>query len=192
MKIINKNIDELIPYEKNAKKHDEKQIDGVAESIKQFGWQQPIVVDKNNVVVIGHARLLAAKKLGISDVPVVVADNLTDAQIKALRIADNKLNESDWDNELLGIDIKDIFEEIDMTDFGFSDFEISMFTEDFDPEPYDDDLLKEYEDHAEEFLKKKRVMITYTEEQEDAICEFLGIDREHMKVVYDFSELTKE
>ena len=192
MKVINKNIEILTPYKNNAKKHSEKQIAAVAESIKRFGWQQPIVVDKDDTVIIGHCRLLAAQQLGLTEVPVVVAENLTKAEIKALRIADNKTNESDWDNDLLGIDIKEIFSEIDMTDFGFSDFEISMFTEDFEPEPYDDALIDEYAEHADEFLKKKRVMITYTEEEEDALCEFLGVERDKLKVVYNFAELKKE
>lgn len=101
MEIINRQIDELVPYEHNAKEHPETQIANVANSIKRFGWVQPLVVDENNVVVIGHCRLLAARRLGLSEVPVTVASGLTDDEIRELRIADNKLNESPWNFEIL-------------------------------------------------------------------------------------------
>lgn len=182
-------VNDIKPYEKNAKKHPEQQIEYIANSIKEFGWQQPIVIDKDNVIVIGHGRLLAAKKLGLSEVPIVRAEGLTETQIKALRIADNKTNESSWDNELLTVDLKEIFQEIDMTDLGFGDFELKSLTEDFEPENFDEDLLKEFEEHSNQFLKKKRVMITFTEEQEQAVCDFLGVEK--LKVVYDFAELKK-
>lgn len=109
--------DELIPYSKNAKRHPSEQVKLIANSIKQFGFQQPIVIDKDNVVVIGHGRLLAAKRLKIKQVPVVRVDNLTDDQIKALRLADNKVAESEWNMDLLKDDILDI--DLDMSDFGF-------------------------------------------------------------------------
>lgn len=105
MEIVMRKVSELAPYEKNAKQHDKKQIANVANSIRRFGWQQPIVVDENGVVVIGHCRLLAAKKLGMKEVPVTVASGLTQDEIRALRIADNKTNESPWDLELLAEDI---------------------------------------------------------------------------------------
>lgn len=121
MNIINKAVKDLIPYERNNKKHDQKQIDNVAKSIKQFGFVQPVVVDKNNVVVIGHCRLLAAKKLGMAEVPCVCVDELTDEQVRKLRIADNKTNESEWDWDNLKIELDDLdFEGFDF-DFGFDD-----------------------------------------------------------------------
>ena len=111
----------LKPYEKNAKKHDEKQVANVANSIKRFGWQQPLVIDENNVVVIGHCRLLAAKKLGLTEVPVTMASGLTEEEIRELRIADNKTNESPWDFELLAEDIEGLtFDGFDF-DFDLSD-----------------------------------------------------------------------
>ena len=94
MIITYKKTAELVPYEKNAKLHDEKQIKNVANSISRFGWQQPIVIDESGVVVIGHCRLEAAKKLKLKEVPVTVASGLTEDEIKELRIADNKTNES--------------------------------------------------------------------------------------------------
>lgn len=98
--------------------HPAEQVGRIANSIKEFGWQQPLVVDKNNVLVIGHGRLLAAKQLGLKEVPVVCADQLDDEQIKALRLADNKTAESAWDDGLLTLELNDILD-IDMSQFGF-------------------------------------------------------------------------
>ena len=103
-----KDITSVKPYARNAKKHDETQVANVAESIKQFGWQQPIVCDADGVIIIGHCRLLAAKKLGLKKVPVKTVDNLSEEQVKKLRALDNKLNESDWDFDLLAEDIGDL------------------------------------------------------------------------------------
>ena len=103
-----KDIASVKPYARNAKKHDETQIANVAESIKQFGWQQPIVCDADGIIIIGHCRLLAAKKLGLKKVPVKTVDNLSDEQVKKLRALDNKLNESDWDFDLLADDIGEL------------------------------------------------------------------------------------
>ena len=118
MNIIEHEVDKLIPYSKNAKKHDETQIANVAESIKQFGFVQPVVVDKNDVIVIGHCRTLAAKKLGMATVSVVRVDELTPEQVDALRIVDNKTNESPWDIELLMEDLPRI--DLDAFDFDFA------------------------------------------------------------------------
>lgn len=108
MRVVEKKLDDLIPYAKNAKRHDETQIANVAESIKQFGFVQPIVVDKNGVIVIGHCRALAAKRLGMEKVPCVMVDELTDEQVKALRIIDNKTNESPWDMEMLAEELPEL------------------------------------------------------------------------------------
>lgn len=119
MQTFQKKITEIKPYKLNAKKHDEKQIDNVAESIKQFGFVQPIVIDENNEIVIGHCRYEASKKLGLKEVPCVLVDNLTEEQVKKLRIIDNKTNESDWDLDLLEKDIDGLnFDDFDF-DFGF-------------------------------------------------------------------------
>ena len=117
MNIQQISINDLKPYPQNAKKHPSEQVEHIANSIREFGFQQPIVVDKDNVVVIGHGRLLAAKKLNMDSVPCVRADDLTDEQIKALRLADTKTNESEWDFDLLDTELSDI--EIDMEQFGF-------------------------------------------------------------------------
>ena len=105
MEITNKRIADIIPYAANAKKHDKRQINNVAESIKQYGFVQPIVIDRDGVIVIGHCRALAAKKLGMQEVPCVCVDELTPEQVNALRLVDNKSNESDWDFDLLADEI---------------------------------------------------------------------------------------
>jgi len=111
-------ISEIKPYYKNAKKHDKKQIKQVADSIKRFGFVQPIVIDKNNEVVIGHCRLEAAKMLELKDVPTISVENLTDKEVQALRLADNKLNESAWDMNLVIDDLKGLDTELlDLTGF---------------------------------------------------------------------------
>ena len=118
MNILELSPSALSPYAKNTKKHDKKQIQNVALSIQKYGFVQPIVVDRNNVVVIGHCRLMAAKKLGLATVPCVKAEELSDDQINELRIIDNKTNESAWDNENLMEELKTLdFEGFDF-DFG--------------------------------------------------------------------------
>ena len=115
MKVANRKLAELTPYAGNAKKHDSTQIANVAESIRQFGFVQPIVIDKNGVIVIGHCRALAAKKLSMKEVPCVCVDDLTPEQVNALRIVDNKSNESPWDFDILPDELADI----DLSDFDF-------------------------------------------------------------------------
>lgn len=133
MQIIEKKIEELIPYENNPRKN-ENAIQFVANSIKEFGFKVPIVIDKNNTIVAGHTRLLASKKLGIETVPCIIADDLNEEQIKAFRLADNKVSEfSEWNRELLKKELNDLFEKYDMNEFGFpvqiEDIETDIFPE---------------------------------------------------------------
>ena len=107
MKIEYMDIDTLIPYENNPRNNDEA-VKYVANSIKEFGFKNPIIIDKDNVVVAGHTRLKAAKNLGIKKIPVIRADDLTQEQIKAFRIADNKVSEIErgiWTNSILSFKI---------------------------------------------------------------------------------------
>ena len=122
LNIVYKSIKQLKPYKKNAKKHPKEQIEQIANSIKEFGFTQPVVIDKNNCVVAGHGRILGAKKAGLKQVPTVMLEDLTEEQIKAYRLVDNKLNESDWDWELADEELIQLLEsDIDMTLFGFDD-----------------------------------------------------------------------
>ena len=115
MQIAQKKLADIVPYANNTKKHDETQIKNVAESIKKYGWVQPIVIDDDGTIVIGHCRALAAEKLGMEEVPCVVVSDLTEEEINALRIVDNKTNESPWDFDLLSAELP----EIDLSDFEF-------------------------------------------------------------------------
>lgn len=120
MDIINIALKDLKPYENNPRKNDDA-VKYVAESIKEFGFKVPIVIDKNNVIVAGHTRYKAAKKLKMSEVPCIIADDLTDEQIRAYRLADNKVAEkAEWDSDLLGTELDGIID-IDMELFGFED-----------------------------------------------------------------------
>lgn len=189
MKIEYKNIDEIIPYENNPRNNEEA-VEYVANSIKEFGFKVPIIVDKDNVIVTGHTRLKAAKSLGLEKVPVIYADDLTEEQIKAFRIADNKTGEkAGWDLDKLKIELEDI--DFDMTDFGFGDFELSMLTEDMEPEPYDDDVIKEYSEHSEDNLASKRVIITYSTEDEEEFLKKL-FNTDDLKVLYKVEEIMNE
>lgn len=120
-KIVVLPIDEVRPYEKNPRKNSGA-VKYVKESIRQFGFKVPIVIDSNRVIVCGHTRLLAAKSLGMTEVPCIMADDLTDDQIKAFRLADNKVGEfAEWDMDLLGGELDDIADasDIDMEALGF-------------------------------------------------------------------------
>lgn len=138
MEIQEFGIDEIKPYEKNPRKNEDS-VKFVANSIKEFGFNVPIVIDADNVIVAGHTRWKAAKQLGLEKVPCIKKDDLTPAQIKAFRLADNKVGEfSQWDMELLGDELKDLGDVFDMGDFGFFDpIEDDAPTgddDDFDPE----------------------------------------------------------
>jgi site-specific DNA-methyltransferase (adenine-specific) len=125
--IIRVAIDSVIPYANNTKKHPVEQIDKLASMIAEYGHDVPIVVDADNVVIKGHGRLLACKKLGMTTVPVIVRDDLTPAQAKASRIADNKVAESEWDEDLLRLELSELDElgfDLDLT--GFDDFDLTL------------------------------------------------------------------
>ena len=117
MKIQLKKTSELIEYENNPSNNDEA-VDVVAESIKEFGFKVPIVIDSNNVIIAGHTRVKASIKLGLTEVPCIIADDLTEDQIKAFRLVDNKTAEvATWNMEKLEAEIIDI--DMDLLDFGF-------------------------------------------------------------------------
>lgn len=141
MQVQSMKIDEVKPYPNNPRNNDDG-VEAVANSIKEFGWQQPIVVDKDNVIIVGHTRYKAAKKLRMDKVPVVVADNLSPEQVKAYRLADNKTGElTDWDMNLLDDELGDIAD-IDMSDFGF-DLDIPEDDEEVQEDDFDEEIPEE-------------------------------------------------
>lgn len=126
MEVLQRPIREITPYENNPRNNDSA-VDAVAASIREFGWQQPIVVDKDGVIIAGHTRYKAARKLGLTEVPVVVADKLTDEQVRAYRLADNKTGEfAGWDFSALEEELAGLAQ-IDMSQFGFADPEDEDF-----------------------------------------------------------------
>lgn len=134
MNVQNRSVKDIRPYQKNAKKHDKTQIANVAESIKQYGFVQPIVIDRDGVIVIGHCRFEAAKKLGMKEVPCVCVDELTDEQVKALRLVDNKSNESGWDYGLLADELPGLDLSAFDFDWGLRDeLDDSVVEDDYEP-----------------------------------------------------------
>ena len=125
-------LNEIKPYNNNPRKI--KNVDKVAKSIAEFGFQQPIVVDKNNIIIVGHTRFQASKQLGLEKVPVLIAD-LTEQQAKAYRIVDNRLNEdNEWDKDLLNIEIDDLKDyNSELLNFGFDEKELDNILRDSDP-----------------------------------------------------------
>ncbi|USI66771.1 DNA modification methylase [Lactococcus petauri] len=160
MEIIYKKIDELIPYINNPRNNDEA-VDAVASSIKNFGFKVPIVIDSNGEIINGHTRLKAAKKLGLKEVPVITADDLSPEQVKAFRIADNKVAEiATWNEELLNIELGELAElDFNMEEFGFGDLEeIKEIEEDvdFDTTPPEEPTSQEGEIYQ---LGRHRLMV---------------------------------
>ena len=147
LNIIYRNIKELKPYKKNAKKHPKEQVERIANSIKEFGFTQPVIIDSNNCVVAGHGRILGAKKAGLTQVPTVMLEDLTEEQIKAYRLVDNKLSESDWDFSLLDEELGILSDDIDMELFGF------------DTDMSDEELELEMEREVKFRTKEKHLVI---------------------------------
>ena len=122
MKVHDISIYDIKDYENNPRRISEEAVNVVASSIREFGFKQPIVIDKNNVIVCGHTRVRAAKKLGIEEIPCIIADDLTPEQIKAFRLADNKTSElSAWDFDKLDLELEELNLDFDMVEFGFAD-----------------------------------------------------------------------
>lgn len=153
MKVVNVPIDTVIPYANNPRLN-EQGINKLAASIKEFGFRQPIVVDKENVIIVGHTRLKAAYKLGLKEVPVNIAEDLSESQVKAYRIADNRTaEESDWDLDKLRIEVQaleDDFPELDISLLGFNADELDNLridpeALDSEPNEADDELPEEVE-----------------------------------------------
>jgi hypothetical protein len=137
-------VERLVPYENNAKIHDDKQVDRIVKSIRDNGWDQPIVVDRNGVIIKGHGRRLAALKLGLPEVPVIVRDDLNDEQVKAARLADNRVAMGDYSTELLQKELatiniemmEGIFDkkELDFLSSDLGELNLDAFVSDLDQE----------------------------------------------------------
>lgn len=139
MNVKNTPINDLKPYAHNPKTHPSEQVERISRSIEEFGFLVPVLIDADNSIIAGHGRLLAARKLGLDQIPTIRIDHLTDSQIRAYRIADNRLTESAWDLDMLESEIDilhDMDFDIDLT--GFDDVEIGeMFPRDPEPEGFD-------------------------------------------------------
>lgn len=149
MQIINMRVDELRAYDKNPRRNDEA-VEYVANSIREFGFKVPVVIDNRNTIVCGHTRVKAAVKLGMDEVPCIVADDLTPEQIKAFRLADNKVGElAMWDWDLLSDEMEELDElGIDMSDFGFLSLE-----DDDEPQEASQDLSDEVKEVYEVIIE---------------------------------------
>ena len=161
-------------YPNNAKKHDAQQIERMKRSIEQFGFNDPIAIDKNNVIIEGHGRLMASKELGIEKLPCIRLEHLTDEEVKAYRNVHNKLNmDTGFDYDMLEMDLGDITN-IDMTEFGFE----NVFDETL-PDPYDDEEeIGDYVGLGESLLKTRRIIITYKDgDEEQWLMDTLGVKK---------------
>lgn len=148
MQIVNKKVGDLIPYINNPRNNDNA-VDAVASAIKNFGFKVPIVVDSKNEIINGHTRLKAAQKLGLEEVPVIVADDLSEEKVKAFRLADNKVSElATWDMEALSMELSEISDlelNFDMSEFGFEELEEEQVEENQDvrEDDFDGEVLEE-------------------------------------------------
>lgn len=152
MKIENISIEKIIPYENNNKFHDATQVERIANSIKEFWFLQPLVIDKNNVIIVGHGRFEWSKKLWLKYLPCVRVENLTDEQIKKYRILDNKLNESAWNIDNLKVEL----DELD--NFNIGDLEISVDELFPDLQELDDEEQKVEEDEAPKASENAKIV----------------------------------
>lgn len=158
METITKKVSELIPYVNNPRNNDDA-VDAVASSIKNFGFKVPIVVDSNNEIINGHTRLKAAKKLGLETVPVIVADDLTPEQIKAFRLADNKVGEiATWDEDALIIEL----EELKNLDFDMSEFEFEI----------DEPQTQEKNENTDSVIYDEKMIIIIESDDESKLEEY--------------------
>lgn len=214
MELVKKNLSDIVPYENNPRKNDQA-VDAVVESIKQCGYVAPIIVDEENIILAGHTRYKALIKLGKKDAEVIVRTGLSDEQKRKYRILDNKTSEfADWDFDKLEAELDGL--DFGNFDFGFDFSRLDGMAEQLKahvpepvynpegvttmmpggddpylPEKYDDNDIAEYTANQENFVVKRRVIITYLPEQEAELKAILGIDVGDIKVVYDIEELKR-
>lgn len=185
MNIIEIDINELKVYENNPR-NNEQAVDKVAASIEEFGFKVPIIIDRDNVIIAGHTRLLAAKELGLERVPCIVADDLTPEQVKAFRLADNKVSEySTWDFQKLNLELEDL-QDFEMQDFGFYETDDGEdFSSIFDEtQSSNHDSQDQQEEQSEE--KSYKVVVTVNSEDEaEEVADLLNENGWGSEVVYE-------
>lgn len=178
------NVDDLIPYENNPRNNDGA-VDYVAKSIDEFGFKVPIVVDKNNVIVAGHTRLKASKKLGLKKVPVIIADDLSDEKIKAFRLADNKVGElATWEDKLLQAELDELISQsVDMTEYGFTDEDFAEVENKAEEDDYEEELPNEPRAKYGEVyqLGNHRMMVGDATKEED-VAKLMGGEKLNLLV----------
>lgn len=166
----------IVPYDKNPRNNDDA-VDKVAESIKQFGFKVPLVIDEDKVIVAGHTRYKAAKKLGIERVPCIIADDLTPEQIKAYRLADNKVAEfSDWNMELLQEEL-DALLDFDMSDFGFEELEEDNTLEDYTEPPLPEVDEVPISQPGERYVLGEHILICGDATKEEDVARLMGNEK---------------
>lgn len=192
LKIVYLPIEKIKPY-KNNPRDNSKAIKKVAASIDENGFRQPLVLDKNNVIITGHTRFEAAKTLGLEKLPCIIAADMSKEKVKAYRIADNKVAEySTWNDSLLASEMEALKElGYDLEDTGFSEIEIMELTEDILPEKYDSKEFKDYEDEANKKLKSYNVIICCKNEKEQKFVKKLLREEKKLIRTYNASEIMK-
>jgi ParB-like chromosome segregation protein Spo0J len=170
LEIVYKNVDDLLPYINNARTHDEMQINQIASSIKEFGFNSPIAIDNDNVILCGHGRLLGAKKLGLKEVPTVCLSHLTPQEKKAYILADNKIAlNSGWDFDLLKLefeDLKSVDFDLELTGFNSEEIENILNSEDEDSE--DEETSDDLDLNFLDGFSEKYNIVVECENQEEA------------------------
>lgn len=179
MNIIDININDLKEYENNPRNNNEA-VDPVANSIKEFGFKVPIIIDKDNVIVAGHTRYKAAKKLKLKTVPCIIADDLNEEQIRAFRLADNKVSEiATWDYNALNFELENILE-LDMTMF------------DFDMSGIEDTYGTDFELPNEDKPQTRTITLSLAEEQYEIAMNCIDYITDNNLIVHDFDNANKK
>ena len=192
MKIVYLALDEIKPYENNPRNNKEA-IKHVARSIKEYGFRVPLVLDKKHVIITGHTRYFAAKKLGLEEIPCIIAADMPKDKVKAFRLADNKVAEySEWDETLLKQELQMLTElGFELGSTGFNDFELMEIMEDIKPEKFDKSEFGEYGENAESKLKSFNcILVCMTEADQRYLKKLLRVSKgEKLKRTYTVAEV---
>ena len=179
MKVLDIKLSDITPYENNPRNNEEA-VEPVLNSIKEFGFKVPIVIDKNNIIVAGHTRYKAAKKLKLKTVPCIIADDLNEEQIRAFRLVDNKVSEiATWDYNILNFELENIMN-IDM----------GMF--DFDMSGIDDTFGTDFELPNEDKPQTRTITLSLAEEQYEIVMNCIDYITDNNLIVHDFDNSNKK